>query len=83
MSIEYFEYMDTALTDYKEWLDHEQDMESNPFGDCSPTEEDLEQMRKEGEKKEYIIYPCDLNPTGECPKNCKDCTSCKNLNIEE
>ena len=47
MSIEHFEYMDTILSDYQEWLDHEQDMESNPFGDCSPTEEDLEQMERE------------------------------------
>lgn len=47
MSIEYFEYMDTILSDYQEWLDYEQDMESNPFGDCSPTEKNLEQMERE------------------------------------
>lgn len=24
----------------------------------------------------YDIYPCDLDPMGECPKRCQDCTNC-------
>ena len=24
-----------------------------------------------------IIYPCDLTFDGECPKRCKDCSSCQ------
>lgn len=42
--MEYFEYMDTILTEYAEWLAYEQDMEDNPFGDCPPTNEEMEAM---------------------------------------
>lgn len=24
----------------------------------------------------YSIYPCDLDPMGECPKHCQDCANC-------
>ena len=24
----------------------------------------------------YDIYPCDLDPFGECPKRCQDCAHC-------
>ena len=24
----------------------------------------------------YDIYPCDLDPFGECPKRCQDCVNC-------
>ena len=24
----------------------------------------------------YDIYPCDLDPMGECPKRCRDCANC-------
>lgn len=24
-----------------------------------------------------IIYPCDLDCMGECPKRCQDCANCK------
>lgn len=24
----------------------------------------------------YEIYPCDLDPFGECPKRCPDCAHC-------
>jgi hypothetical protein len=24
----------------------------------------------------YDIYPCDLDPFGECPKHCQDCAHC-------
>ena len=23
-----------------------------------------------------IIYPCDLDPMGECPRYCQDCANC-------
>lgn len=44
---ERYEWMDTILTEYAEWLAHEQDMESNPFGDCPPTDEEMETMYHE------------------------------------
>lgn len=31
MSIEYFEVMDTNLTELAEWLDFEEDIKSNPW----------------------------------------------------
>ena len=32
MNIEHYEYMDTILTEYREWLDFEEDMKSDPYG---------------------------------------------------
>lgn len=55
MSIEYYEYMDTILTEFAEWMDHEADMANgNPWND-NPTEADIEEMydcyMNEGDKK--------------------------------
>ena len=42
--MEYFEYLDTILTEFAEWMDHEADMmNGNPWGD-NPTEADIEEM---------------------------------------
>ena len=41
---ERFEWMDTILTEWKEWEDHEKDMETDPFNDANwmdRMEEDL------------------------------------------
>ena len=32
--------------------------------------------QERGDKKMYDIYPCDLDPFGECPKRCQDCAHC-------
>lgn len=29
----------------------------------------------------YEIYPCDLDPMGECPKRCQDCAHCIGWNF--
>ena len=29
----------------------------------------------------YEVYPCDLDPMGECPKRHQDCTHCKGWNF--
>ncbi len=29
----------------------------------------------------YEIYPCDLDPMGECPKRRQDCANCKGWNF--
>lgn len=29
----------------------------------------------------YDVYPCDLDPMGECPKWCQDCHNCKGWNL--
>jgi len=29
----------------------------------------------------YEVYPCDLDPMGECPKRCKDCANCVGWNF--
>ena len=29
----------------------------------------------------YEIYPCDLDPMGECPKRCQDCANCIGWNF--
>ena len=29
----------------------------------------------------YEIYPCDLDPFGECPKRCQDCAHCVGWNF--
>jgi len=39
------------------------------------------QSRKGENKMTYEIYPCDLDPMGECPKRCQDCTNCKGWNF--
>lgn len=33
LSIEYFEYMDTCLSELAEWDDYEADMATNPYDD--------------------------------------------------
>lgn len=37
--MEHFEYMDTILTEYTEWLEYEADMELNPHNIQWPPEE--------------------------------------------
>lgn len=37
--MEHFEYMDTILTEYREWLEFEADMAENPYNDQWPPEE--------------------------------------------
>ena len=32
-------------------------------------------------KMVYEIYPCDLDPMGECPKRCQDCANCVGWNF--
>jgi hypothetical protein len=34
------------------------------------------EKRKGDKKMMYDIYPCDLDPFGECPKHCQDCAHC-------
>lgn len=29
----------------------------------------------------YEIYPCDLDPMGECPKRCQNCAECVGWNF--
>ena len=33
MTLEQFEWMDTILTEYREWEDYEKDMETNPYSE--------------------------------------------------
>ena len=44
MSIEYYEYMDTIMTEFAEWMDHEADMTNGNPWDDNPTEADIEEM---------------------------------------
>ena len=36
---------------------------------------------KNENKMSYDVYPCDLDPLGECPKQCQDCANCKGWNL--
>lgn len=36
---------------------------------------------KNENKMTYDVYPCDLDPMGECPKRCQDCPNCKGWNL--
>jgi len=38
---------------------------------------------KEIKKMMYDIYPCDLDPFGECPKHCQDCAHCVGWFMDE
>ena len=38
--MEHFEYMDTILTEYREWCDYEADMETDPYDDAEWPEEE-------------------------------------------
>ena len=33
-------------------------------------------MKGDTKMMKYDIYPCDLDPMGECPKRCQDCANC-------
>jgi hypothetical protein len=41
---------------------------------------ELQKMKNEN-KMSYDVYPCDLDPLGECPKRCQDCANCKGWNF--
>jgi hypothetical protein len=37
--------------------------------------------RKGEQGMTYEVYPCDLDPMGECPKRCQDCAHCVGWNF--
>lgn len=36
-----------------------------------------EKYKTKGGHPMHDIYPCDLDPMGECPKRCQDCGNCR------
>lgn len=40
-----------------------------------------ETNEREKIKMTYEVYPCDLDPMGECPKRCQDCAYCVGWNF--